>query len=98
MKKKLDQHNDGIILFTSFMYEFFPEELRTYPDTFVLYHYNGLPRSNPNNKVQYHRGQAILLESTVESILDSNSMLTVLQTKWPSIEVQWDINQNPSIN
>ncbi|XP_058794236.1 ubiquitin carboxyl-terminal hydrolase MINDY-3 homolog [Phymastichus coffea] len=98
MKKKLDRHNDGIILFQSFMYEFFPEELRTYPDTFVLYHYNGLPRSNPNNKVQYHRGQAILLEITVESILDSNSMLTVLQTKWPSIEVQWDDNQNPSIN
>ncbi|OXU26050.1 hypothetical protein TSAR_003861 [Trichomalopsis sarcophagae] len=98
MKKKLDRHGDGIILLTVFMYEFFPEELRTYPDTFVLYHYNGLPRSNPDNQVKYHRGQAILLESTVESILDSNPMLTVLQTKWPSIEVQWDINQNPSIN
>ncbi|KAJ8687407.1 hypothetical protein QAD02_023201 [Eretmocerus hayati] len=98
IKKKLDRHNDGIILLTSFMYEFFPEESRTCPDTFVLYHYNGLPRSNLNNEVKYHRGQAILLESTVDSILDSNPMLTVLQTKWPSIEVQWDKNQNPSIN
>ena len=80
------------------MDEFFPEEIQTYPDSFVIYHYNGLPRSNPDNQVKYHRGQAILLESTVNSILDSNPMLTVLQTKWPSIEVQWDINQNPSIN
>jgi hypothetical protein len=98
MKKKLDTHNDGIILITAFMYEFFPEEPRIYPDTFVLYHYNGLLRSNIDNCVKYHRGQAILLESIVESILDSNPMLTVLQTKWPSIEIQWDVDHNPSIN
>ncbi|XP_014211789.1 ubiquitin carboxyl-terminal hydrolase MINDY-3 homolog [Copidosoma floridanum] len=98
IKKKLDRHNDGIILLNNFMYEFFPEDPRTLPDTFVLHHYNGLPRSNPDNKVKYHRGQAILLESAVNSFADNNSMLTVLQTKWPSIEIQWESNQEPSIN
>ncbi|XP_014223098.1 ubiquitin carboxyl-terminal hydrolase MINDY-3 homolog [Trichogramma pretiosum] len=96
MKKKLDKDNDGIILLNSFMYEFFPEEDRTYPDTFTLYHYNGLPRSNPENKVKYRKGEAILLECTTSSFSDRNPMLTVLQTKWPTIDVQWDMN--PSIN
>ena len=80
------------------MDEFFPEEPRICPDTFVLFHYNGLYRSNPENQVKYHRGQAVLLECTVKCILDSNPMLTVLQTKWPSIEIQWENNITPSLN
>ncbi|XP_046613565.1 ubiquitin carboxyl-terminal hydrolase MINDY-3 homolog isoform X1 [Neodiprion virginianus] len=98
MRKKLDSESLGIILLAAFMDEFFPEDPRTCPDTFVLFHYNGLPRSNLENKVTYRRGQAVLLECTVKCILDSNPMLTVLQTKWPSIEVQWDKEQTPSVN
>ncbi|OAD57858.1 hypothetical protein WN48_01395 [Eufriesea mexicana] len=98
MKKKLDNENLGIILRTNFMDEFFPEEPLTCPDTFPLYHYNGLQHSNPENKVIYHRGQAVLLECTIKGIMESNPMLTALQTKWPRIEIQWDIGQNPSLN
>ncbi|XP_046743883.1 ubiquitin carboxyl-terminal hydrolase MINDY-3 homolog isoform X3 [Diprion similis] len=98
MRKKLDSESLGIILLAAFMDEFFPEDPRTCPDTFLLFHYNGLPRSNLENKVTYRRGQAVLLECTVKCILDSNPMLTVLQTKWPSIEVQWDKGQTPSVN
>lgn len=98
MRKKLDNENLGIILRASFMDEFFPEETVICPDTFSLYHYNGLQRSNPDNKIQYHRGQAVLLECTVKGILESNPMLTVLQTKWPRIEIHWDIGRNPSLN
>ncbi|EZA49363.1 ubiquitin carboxyl-terminal hydrolase MINDY-3 homolog [Ooceraea biroi] len=98
MRKKLDNENLGIILLASFMDEFFPEEPCMCPDTFVLYHYNGLQRSNPENRVKYHKGQAVLLECTVKCIMDSNPMLTVLQTKWPRIEIQWDIGRNPSLN
>lgn len=98
MRKKLDGENLGIILLASFMDEFFPEEPCMCPDTFVLYHYNGLQRSNPENRVKYHKGQAVLLECTVKCIMDSNPMLTVLQTKWPRIEIQWDIGRNPSLN
>lgn len=51
MKKKLDADSLGIILLSAFMDEFFPEETVSVPDTFTLYHYNGLPRSCPSNKV-----------------------------------------------
>lgn len=98
MRKKLDSENLGIILRSSFMDEFFPEKSRTCPDIFPLYHYNGLHRSNSENKVMYRKGQAVLLECTIKGILESNPMLTVLQTKWPRIEVQWDIGQTPSLN
>ncbi|CAK9816738.1 Ubiquitin carboxyl-terminal hydrolase MINDY-3 homolog [Anthophora quadrimaculata] len=98
MRKKLDNENLGIILRTNFMDEFFPEEPRTCPDTFPLYHYNGLQHSNPENKVIYRKGQAVLLECTIKGVMESNPMLTVLQTKWPRIEIQWDIGQNPSLN
>ncbi|XP_053975882.1 ubiquitin carboxyl-terminal hydrolase MINDY-3 homolog isoform X1 [Hylaeus volcanicus] len=98
MRKKLDSENLGIILRSSFMDEFFPEETRTCPDIFPLYHYNGLQRSNYENKVIYRKGQAVLLECTIKGILESNPMLTVLQTKWPRIEVQWDGEQTPSLN
>ncbi|XP_076242777.1 ubiquitin carboxyl-terminal hydrolase MINDY-3 homolog [Calliopsis andreniformis] len=98
MRKKLDSENLGIILRSSFMDEFFPEETRSCPDTFPLYHYNGLRRSNYENKVMYRKGQAVLLECTIKGILESNPMLTVLQTKWPRIEIQWDIGRNPSLN
>ncbi|XP_066599876.1 ubiquitin carboxyl-terminal hydrolase MINDY-3 homolog [Prorops nasuta] len=98
MRKKLDNESLGIILLASFMEEFFPEESYMCPDTFNLYHYNGLERSNPQNKVMYHKGQAVLLECNVKCILDGNSMLTILQTKWPRIEIQWDCERNPSLN
>lgn len=80
------------------MDEYYPEEIQTCPDTFPLLHYNGLLRSNPDNRIIYHTGDAVLLECTVKCILDSNPMLTVLQTKWPSIEVQWNGNITPSLN
>ncbi|KAK6617469.1 hypothetical protein RUM43_014478 [Polyplax serrata] len=98
MEKKLDSENLGIILLKDFMDEFFPEEKKSTPDTFAVWHYNGLAKSSPDNKVRYHRGNAIILECNVRYVLESNSMLTVLQTKWPSIDVQWESNYTPSLN
>lgn len=97
IKQKLDKENLGIILFNAFMEEFFSEQQPTDPDTFTLYHYNGLSRSNPDNKIVYHKGQVVLLESNLKCV-SNNSMLTVLQTKWPNLEVEWDNNQQPSLN
>ncbi|KAF4524530.1 hypothetical protein B566_EDAN002802 [Ephemera danica] len=49
--------------------------------------------------VAYVEGQAVMLESLVgPSILESNPMLTCLQTKWPNIEVQWLSASIPSLN
>ncbi|XP_025833511.1 ubiquitin carboxyl-terminal hydrolase MINDY-3 homolog isoform X2 [Agrilus planipennis] len=98
MRKKLDPENLGIILLCSFMDEFFPVEERSTPDMFPLYHYNGLARSNLKKQVQYHAGSAILLESNLKSYNESDPMLTCLQTKWPSIEVNWFEGVTPSLN
>ncbi|KAJ8953722.1 hypothetical protein NQ314_007332 [Rhamnusium bicolor] len=98
MKKKLDSENLGIILLNAFMDEFFPKEESSTPDMFTLIHYNGLAQSNVSGYVQYHIGAAILLESDLKSVCESNPMLTVLQTKWPNIEVNWCNNVMPSLN
>jgi len=52
MKRKLDPEGLDIILLSSFMDEFYPEERQTTPDTFTIFHYNGLPHSCPNGKVR----------------------------------------------
>ncbi|XP_055713619.1 ubiquitin carboxyl-terminal hydrolase MINDY-3 homolog [Phlebotomus papatasi] len=99
MRSKLDPENLGIILLNGFMDEFFPQEKRSMPDTFVLWHYNGIPGSNFGNKVKYSRGVAILLESDLKLMCNiSNPMLMCLQTKWPNIEVNWQEMRTPSLN
>ncbi|XP_074030111.1 ubiquitin carboxyl-terminal hydrolase MINDY-3 homolog isoform X2 [Leptinotarsa decemlineata] len=98
MKKKLDAESLGIILLNAFMDEFFPKEESSIPDMFTLTHYNGLAQSNVSGQVQFHIGSAILLESDIKSVCESNPMLTVLQTKWPNIEVNWCDNVTPSLN
>lgn len=52
MRDRLDGEKLGIILLTSFMDEFFPENERfQQPDVFKVYHFNGQPQSNPDSKV-----------------------------------------------
>lgn len=51
MRGKLDSEELGIITRTSFMDEFFHEDEIASPSQFILYHYNGLPRSCPQGKV-----------------------------------------------
>lgn len=55
MSSKLDPESLGIILMNAFMDEFFPEEVRSMPDTFNIMHYNGLPGSNFSLKVRILR-------------------------------------------
>ena len=65
VREKLDPEQLGIILLNNFMEEFFPEERDNYlPESFILYHYNGLKRSCVANKV----------------ILDSNTTVIRLLT------------------
>lgn len=97
MRRKLDSENLGIILLSAFMDEFFPGCERGAPDTFTLYHYNGLPRSNPGGRVVYRTGRAALLECPLRAS-STDPMLTCLQTKWPSIDVVWDDGHSPSLN
>lgn len=98
MKQKLDPDGYGIILLNTFMDEFFPADAKSAtPETFTLYHYNGLKRSCPNGKVQYQEGHACLPEDDIKCVPDATPILTCLQTKWSGIEVQWTSGTVPSI-
>ncbi|RZC36356.1 protein FAM188A -like [Asbolus verrucosus] len=114
MRRKLDPENLGIILLSSFMDEFFPKEENPMPDLFSLAHYNGLAQSNLDGQVvagaavvemhismfqiRYRLGECVLLESDLRAVSESNPMLTVLQTKWPNIEIRWNEAGTPSLN
>jgi len=98
MSLKLDSEGLGIILMPSFMEEFFSEQETRTPDVFMVFHYNGQPRSNSNSKVTYIEGNAIIQESDVICISEDNNLQSCLQSKWPCIEIQWKGNVTPSIN
>jgi len=95
MVKKLDPEGLGVILLNDFLEEFYQNDRYGGPDTFTLFHYNGLQRSG---NVTYREGNAILLESDVRCVSEENLLLTCLQTKWPHIDVQWIGPGSPSIN
>lgn len=98
MSTKLDSEGLGIILLPSFLDEFFPEQENRTPDVFVVFHYNGQPRSNPSSKVTFIEGNAVIQESDVICIAEDNHLQSCLQTKWPFIEIQWKEGVTPSIN
>ncbi|XP_045390022.1 ubiquitin carboxyl-terminal hydrolase MINDY-3 isoform X5 [Lemur catta] len=50
MKNKLDPEGLGIILLGPFLQEFFPDQGSSGPESFTVYHYNGLKQSNYNEK------------------------------------------------
>jgi hypothetical protein len=95
MKKKLDSENMGIILLPVFLEEFFPGNSSHSPDSFNLHHYNGLSKLG-YLQPKYVSGNAIPLEG-VHGIAESDPILQVIQTKWPSINIEWD-EETPSIN
>ncbi|XP_008321570.1 ubiquitin carboxyl-terminal hydrolase MINDY-3 isoform X1 [Cynoglossus semilaevis] len=53
VKSKLDPENLGIILLGPFLLEFFPNQDSGIPDSFPVYHYNGLKQSNHNERVRH---------------------------------------------
>ncbi|KAI5713140.1 ubiquitin carboxyl-terminal hydrolase MINDY-3 homolog [Diaphorina citri] len=98
MRKKLDPDELGIILLSAFMDEFFGDPEKPPPDMFDIFHYNGLARSNYERKVMYRMAHCVLLECNINCLLETNPMLTCLQTKWPSIELSWVHGVTPSLN
>jgi len=95
MKTKLDPDNLGIVLLPQFLEEFFPEETKV-PDSFTLYHYNGLSKPD-NGQVNYVKGECVMLEGMV-GMAENNAILQTLQTKWRNIAVDWQGGSKPSIN
>ena len=70
LRERMDPEHMQIIMESSFLHEFFPEDLarRTNNEqlgpsngqAFVLYHYNGLPRSNKDKRVRYASARAVI--------------------------------------
>jgi len=119
LKQKLDPDNTQIILKTSFIKELFPEDQYKKSNNqlsgplngkpFMIYHYNGLPRSNKDKKVRYASAQAVISDygygndipiSAVAPVQPGSYLpiTGVLRTKWPTIELQWDDDAKPSLN
>jgi len=98
MKDKLDQDKLGIVLLSHFLEEFFPEDRSRTPDTFTLYHWNGLSRPSAAEPASccYLKAHAVILEGPAGRA-ENNPMLQTLQTKWPSVVVDWETRE-PSLN
>lgn len=100
VKQQLDSEGLGIITKIAFLNEFFPEsEQSSVPSEFEVYHYNGLARSNQENQVQYREGLAKIIDFTDQPNLQVSLIKNCLQTKWPTIEVNWTGGDKaPSLN
>ena len=95
MRPKLDPDSLGIILLPLFLDEFYPED-KPGPDSFTLYHYNGLVKNDSNN-VTLTKGEAVILEG-MSGVSDNNAIIETLQTKWKNISVDWAGGVKPSLN
>ncbi|XP_058878467.1 ubiquitin carboxyl-terminal hydrolase MINDY-3-like isoform X2 [Acipenser ruthenus] len=99
MKSKLDPEGLGIILQGPFLQEFFPDKNSVIPDSFPVYHYNGLKQSNHNEKVMYVEGTALVVGFEDPMVrTDDTPIKRCLQTKWPYIELLWTTDISPSLN
>ncbi|KAM9308656.1 ubiquitin carboxyl-terminal hydrolase MINDY-3 [Gastrophryne carolinensis] len=98
MKTKLDPEGLGIILLGPFLQEFFPEQGSKVPESFSVYHYNGLRQSNHNEKVGYTEGTAIMGFEDPRLQTDDTPIKRCLQTKWPYVELLWNTERPPSLN
>ncbi|KAM4705166.1 LOW QUALITY PROTEIN: ubiquitin carboxyl-terminal hydrolase MINDY-3 [Rhinophrynus dorsalis] len=98
MKTKLDPEGLGIILLGAFLQEFFPEQGSKVPESFSVYHYNGLRQSNRNEKVTYIEGTAVMGFEDPRLQTDDTPIKRCLQTKWPFVELLWSTDRPPSLN
>ncbi|XP_035607210.1 ubiquitin carboxyl-terminal hydrolase MINDY-3 [Oncorhynchus keta] len=99
MKSKLDPEGLGIVLLAPFLLEFFPDQDPGIPDSFPVYHYNGLKQSNHNERVEYVQGSALVLGFEDPMVrTDDTPVKRCLQTKWPYIELLWNTDRSPSLN
>ncbi|CAF1290291.1 unnamed protein product [Rotaria sp. Silwood1] len=119
LKQRMDPDNLQIITESSFIKELFPQDkyINSNNQTltplngkpFVIYHYNGLSRSNKDKKVRYASAEAIISDygygndtpiSAVAPVQPGSYLpiTGVLRTKWPTIELKWDDDLKPSLN
>lgn len=96
---ELDPDNMGIIFVNDFLNYFSEEDEEENQNAnqrnFLMYHYNGRPESNLDNKVRFEKGSAQIIDwqvlGTSETAIDR-----ILQTKWKNCQIDWD-RSTPSV-
>jgi len=95
---ELDPDGLGIIMINTFL-DFFcdtpssgadpTEEHAQVGKCFDIYHYNGRIESNPEGKIKFRAGKAMIVDFMPPG-LGVNGLEQILQTKWPNIQIEWD--------
>jgi hypothetical protein len=100
MTQTLDPEELGVILRSKFMDEFFPDDAgSSIPDSFEIFHYNGLEQSSQDGQVRFRRGVARIIDWQDTQHKSSDSLIeSCLQMKWPGLWITWDDGQPPSLN
>lgn len=90
-EERLDPDNTQIILKSLFLNHFFPENHSEQHFTtplngkpFILYHYNGLPRSNKDKKLRYASAQANISDFGYGNDIPSSAVTPVIPGITPS--------------
>jgi len=100
MKDKLDPEGLDIIVLNNFLREFYGDSemdpSNMIPKGFQLYHYNGL-RRNRDPKLVYSESTATIDEPGI-IVTDATPIKMCLQTKWPTLEMNWKGGHHPSLN
>lgn len=94
LSEKLDPDRLGVILRGTFAEVLHPGavEEEQAPETFTVYHYNGIAR--PGGQVQYVRGEA---KASSPQDFGSSEIMRCLRTKWKKLVVAWAGGTDPSI-
>jgi len=100
MKDKLDPEGLDIIVLNNFLKEFYGntdiDAVNEIPKRFELYHYNGL-RNTGDPRLTFAQATARIDEPGI-IVTDATPIKLCLQTKWPTLEIDWTSGNVPSLN
>jgi len=100
MKDKLDPEGLDIIVLSNFLQEFYGDAdfdaINEVPKRFQLFHYNGL-RKTGDPRLTFAEATACIDEPGI-IVTDATPIKLCLQTKWPTLEVDWTNGNVPSLN
>lgn len=100
MKDKLDPEGLDIIVLNNFLNEFYGDAdfdaANEIPKRFQLFHYNGLRKSG-DPRLTFSEATGKIDEPGI-IVTDATPIKLCLQTKWPTLEVDWKNDNVPSLN
>ncbi|CAK8684941.1 unnamed protein product [Clavelina lepadiformis] len=101
MVENLDPEDLGIIVRSKFFDEFFGDDdnENSMPQSFEIFHYNGLMQSSQDNIVKFRKGIARNVDWQENCGKTSDSLVeSCLQLRWPGLWITWEDGSAPSLN